>query len=230
MSDLSHQLDALYAQVPATRCAGSGECCALTDAEFDNYYATMFPLYRAEYANIVAYVEQKFTPERRRELLDFTEERPRRCPFLGADHACTIYPVRPLICRTYGGMNPVSIAREALRNEGELSATSIRTFVRREAGMVCPRVAVMEPEKVAHHARMLIAGAYERELEKLSAGVEVADGERKRLFQRLSGKKTWPLRWSIWMKRSAPHSPNCSPRQNPAHRNSRRCRQRPAPG
>ena len=100
------------------------------------------------------------------------------------------------VCAGANTKHPVSIAREALRNEGELSATSIRTFVRREEGMVCPRVAVMEPEKVAHHARMLIAGTYERELEKLSAGVEVADGERKRLFQRLSGKKTWPLRWS----------------------------------
>ena len=196
MSALSGQLGALYAQVPATRCAGSGDCCALTDAEFDNYYATMFPLYRAEYVNIVAYVEQNFTPERRRELLGFTEERPRRCPFLGADHACTIYPVRPLICRTYGGLNPVSITREAQRNEGELSATQIRAFVRREAGMVCPRVAVMEPEKVAHHARMLIAGAYERELERLSDSVEIAGEQCKKLFQQFTGKKAWPVRWS----------------------------------
>ena len=39
-------LEVLYEQVPATRCAGTGDCCALTDEEFDNYYATMFPLYR----------------------------------------------------------------------------------------------------------------------------------------------------------------------------------------
>ena len=95
-------LEVLYEQVPATRCAGTGDCCALTEEEFDNYYATMFPLYRAEYIHIVAYVEKHFSPQRRQELLNFTEERPRRCPFLGADHSCTIYPVRPLICRTYG--------------------------------------------------------------------------------------------------------------------------------
>ena len=196
MSDLSHQLEALYAKVPATRCAGSGDCCALTDDEFDNYYATMFPLYRVEYANVVAYVERHFPPERRRELLSFTEERPRRCPFLGADNGCGIYPARPLICRTYGGMNAVSIAREAVRNEGTLPNAEIRAFVRREAGMVCPRVAVTEPEKVAEHARMLIEGAYERELERLSAEVEIADAERKSLFARLTGKKSWPMRWS----------------------------------
>ena len=125
MSDLSRQLDALYAKVPATRCAGSGDCCALTNEEFDNYYATMFPLYRVEYANIVAYVERYLSPERRRELLKFAEERPRRCPFLGADHGCTIYPVRPRICRTFGGMNAVSIAREAVRNQGVSSNGAI---------------------------------------------------------------------------------------------------------
>ena len=196
MSDLSLQLDELYAQVPATRCAGSGDCCALSEEEFENSYATMFPLYRAEYANIVAYVERHFPPERRRELLTFREERPRRCPFLAEDPRCSIYPVRPLICRTYGGMNPVSITREAERNQGVLSDAWIRTFVRREASMVCPRVAVLEPEKVAHHARMLIEGAYERELERLSVGIEVADKKRRVLFERLTGKSVWPLRWS----------------------------------
>ncbi len=196
MSDIARQLDVLYTQVPATRCAGSGDCCALTDQEFDNYYATMFPLYRVEYANIVAYVERHFSPEDRRRLLNFIEERPRRCPFLGADHTCTIYAVRPLICRTYGGMNPISTAREALRNRGLVPVAKINAFVRRESGMVCPRVAVMEPEKVALHARMLIEGDYERELERLSAEIEVADAERKTLFQRLSGRSTWPVRWS----------------------------------
>ena len=114
-------LEVLYDQVPATRCAGTGDCCALTDEEFDTYYATMFPLYRAEYVHIVAYVERHFSPQRRQELLSFTEERPRRCPFLGADHSCTIYPVRPLICRTYGAMNPVSIARQALAHQGDFA-------------------------------------------------------------------------------------------------------------
>ena len=196
MSDLSRQLNSLYAQVPATRCAGSGDCCALTNEEFDNYYATMFPLYRVEYANIVTYVEANFPSERRSELLSITEERPRRCPFLGPDHGCTIYPVRPMICRTYGAMNPVSLTREALRNEGQRPALQIREFVRREGGMACPRVAVTEPQKVAHHARMLIDGGYDRELERLSEGVELADGERKNLYHKITRKKRWPLRWS----------------------------------
>lgn len=189
-------LEVLYGQVPATRCAGTGDCCALTDEEFDTYYATMFPLYRAEYLYIVAYVERHFSPQRRQELLSFTEERPRRCPFLGADHSCTIYPVRPLICRTYGAMNPVSIAREARAHQDAWPSAPIRAFVRREAGMVCARVAVLEPEKVARHARMLIEGTYERELARLSSGMELAGEERQALFQRLTGRQEWPLRWS----------------------------------
>lgn len=189
-------LEVLYEQVPATRCAGTGDCCALTDEEFDTYYATMFPLYRAEYLYIVAYVERHFSPQRRQELLSFTEERPRRCPFLGADHSCTIYPVRPLICRTYGAMNPVSIAREARAHQGAWPSAPIRAFVRREAGMVCARVAVLEPEKVAQHARMLIEGTYERELARLSSGEELAGEERQALFQQLTGRQEWPLRWS----------------------------------
>ena len=189
-------LEVLYGQVPATRCAGTGDCCALTDEEFDTYYATMFPLYRAEYLYIVAYVERHFSPQRRQELLSFTEERPRRCPFLGADHSCTIYPVRPLICRTYGAMNPVSIAREARAHQGAWPSAPIRAFVRREAGMVCARVAVLEPEKVAQHARMLIEGTYERELARLSSGMELAGEERQALFQRLTGRQEWPVRWS----------------------------------
>lgn len=189
-------LEMLYSQVPATRCAGTGDCCALTDEEFDTYYATMFPLYQAEYLYIVAYVERHFSPQRRQELLSFTEERPRRCPFLGADHSCTIYPVRPLICRTYGAMNPVSIAREARAHQGAWPSAPIRAFVRREAGMVCARVAVLEPEKVAQHARMLIEGTYERELARLSSGMELAGEERQALFQQLTGRQEWPLRWS----------------------------------
>ena len=74
-------------------------------------------------------------------------------------------------------MNPVSIARQALAHQGALPSAQIRAFVRREAGMVCPRVAVLEPEKVARHARMLIEGTYERELARLSAEMELAGAD-----------------------------------------------------
>ena len=196
MSDLSARLQALYDQVPATRCANSGECCVLTEEEFDNDYATMFPLYSAEYRNIVEFVKSNFSEERQRQLLDFTEERPRRCPFLGPDHRCTIYPVRPLICRTYAVMNHQTIAEAAGRSRGNLPEDWIRGFVLREGHMVCPRVTVAEPEKLERHARNLITSAYERELTRLSLEVELAARERKRVYQRLTGRRSWPLRWT----------------------------------
>ena len=59
--DLSSQLQILYDQVPSTCCASSGECCALTDAEFDQGWATMFPLYSAEYLHIAEYVRTHFS-------------------------------------------------------------------------------------------------------------------------------------------------------------------------
>jgi Fe-S-cluster containining protein len=193
---IKRELQALYEQVPATSCASSGECCELTAEEYDNYYATMFPLYRVEYVNIVDHVQNEMPAERQRELLNFREERPRRCPFLGEDKGCTIYAVRPLICRTYGAMNHGSIRREAERNAGEVPEQWIREFARREGEMVCPRVMVLEPEKGEQHARNLMDGTYERELARLSAEVEITHGERRDIFKRATDLHTWPLRWS----------------------------------
>ena len=147
VQDLASALQALYDQVPATRCAHSGECCVLTDDEFDNDYATMFPLYSAEYKNIVEFVKNHFPPERQRDLLNFREERPRQCPFLDAGHNCSIYPVRPLICRTYAVMNHQTIPGAAESKKGLVPQDWIDGFVLRESGMVCPRVKVVEPEK-----------------------------------------------------------------------------------
>ncbi len=196
MKSIKRDLQALYEQVPATRCAGSGECCQLTSEEYENHYATMFPLYRVEYLNIVEHVERELPAERRDALLAHTEERPRRCPFLGEDQGCTIYPVRPLICRTYGAMNPRSIGRQVKNLRGHIPDGWIRDFARREGAMVCPRVAVLEPEKVRIHAQNTADGTYERELTRLSLQVEIAAGERRDIFRRVSGSRAWPLRWS----------------------------------
>lgn len=194
--DLSSQLQILYDQVPSTCCASSGECCALSDSEFDQGYATMFPLYSAEYQNIAAYVRARFSPQRQQELLGFTEERPRRCPFLGQDHGCTIYPVRPLICRTYAVMDRQRIAQALERYEGVLPESWLKGFARRESGMLCPRVRVAQPEKLEQHVYNLITAAYERALRQLHLELELAGPERRRLFTQLAGRQDWPLNWT----------------------------------
>jgi Fe-S-cluster containining protein len=196
MSNLSEELQALYAQVPATRCEQSGECCVLTDAEFDDEYATMFPLYAAEYLNIVAYAKEHFPPSHSDALLAFTEERPRRCPFLGSENDCTIYPVRPLICRTYAVMKLETISAAATRSKGTVPEDWIHGFILRESGMICPRVTVVEPEKLEQHAENIIHSRYERELTRLSREAELGNSDRWRIFRKVSGAKDWPLRWT----------------------------------
>jgi len=190
------ELDELYAEVPATTCASSGECCALTEQEMVEGYATMFPLYQAEYANIVHHVRSQFTSRRQEELLSLTQERPQRCPFLAADNHCTIYPVRPLICRTYAVMNPESIAEAVQRHEGEAPETWIRRFARREGGMVCPRVVVTQPEKLVRHVRNLITSAYERTLVDLSRRTRLVGGERREVARQVIKRRNWPVRWT----------------------------------
>ncbi len=190
------RLDRLYSQVPDTRCAGSGECCWLTSQEYENDYATMFPLYKVEYLNIVAFLERVWSKDRLAGIFAFREERPLRCPFLGEENGCGIYEVRPLICRTYGVLNSRSIKRQVDLLGKEVSTKDLRSFAIRESGMTCPRVAVLQPEKINSHAKNIVSGFYERELESLSSQVDIATGERRAIFRRVTGKTAWPIRWS----------------------------------
>jgi Fe-S-cluster containining protein len=193
---LGEQLQALYDQVPSTCCANSGECCALTEEEMQEGWATMFPLYTAEYANIVDHIKTEFTQERRDELLAHQVERPQRCPFLAGDNRCTIYPVRPLICRTYAVMNPQTIEAAVEKHRGTLPDSWLKEFVARESGMLCPRVRVMDAGKLERHAYNLLTSAYERTLIRLSKTVELATGARAQLIRRLTVSVHWPVRWT----------------------------------
>jgi Fe-S-cluster containining protein len=196
LPDLSARLEEVYEQVPSTCCANSGECCVLTEAEIEEGYATMFPLYRAEYANIVDYVRSKFSAERQEQLLAITDERPQSCPFLDSENHCTIYPVRPLICRTYAVMNHDTIAEAAVRHKGEVPDQWIRGFALREGNMVCPRVTVLEPDKLIRHAYNLLSLTYERTMMSLSRKVELASGERWKFIRKVIGRRSSPLRWT----------------------------------
>lgn len=193
---LAVELDAIYEDVPATCCANSGECCSLTPAEMDEGWATMFPLYRAEYARIADHVQQSFPEERANELLSITDERPQRCPFLGDNNGCTIYPVRPLICRTYAVMNEETINQAAERHRGEMPEQWVRQFVLRESSMICPRVTVTQPEKLVRHAHNLVTGSYERAMRRLSRRLELVSTERKKLIRPLIRRRSWPVRWT----------------------------------
>ena len=196
LDTLAVELAAIYDDVPSTCCANSGESCSLTPAEMDEGWATMFPLYKAEYARIADHVRRTFNAERAAQLLSITDARPERCPFLGDDNGCTIYAVRPLICRTYAVMNHDTIAEAAERHRGELPEQWVRQFVMRETGMVCSRVTVTQPEKLVRHANNLVTGAYERAMVRLSRRLELVSAQRKKLIRPLIRTRSWPLRWT----------------------------------
>jgi len=189
-------LDDCYAGVPATECANSGDCCRLTEEEYRDHYATMFPLYRAEYLNIVDFVQRELKPGTAAALLDFREERPRQCPFLGNDNRCTIYRVRPLICRTYGVMRPETIERVVAEYRDRVPQAWLRRFARREGSMFCPRVRVLEPARLSGHAERLLWSVYTRELSALSRKIRLLDDGRLAAFRALTGRDDVPLRWS----------------------------------
>jgi Fe-S-cluster containining protein len=190
------QLDKLYENAPATRCASSGECCQLTGQEYEDHYATMFPLYRAEYVNVRRFLRTEFAGQRQDYLLNFTEERPRRCPFLGQDNRCTIYHARPLICRTYAVMKPDTIAAAVARNHGRAPEAWLKRFAAREGCMVCPRARVTEPHKVDAHADLLVDYTYERELLAMSRGLQILTDTQLQAFTAATGHTELPLRWS----------------------------------
>ena len=194
--ELSAQLQAMYDQVPSTCCASSGECCALTTEEMKQGWATMFPLYAAEYANIANHITTDFPPARRDELFAHRIERPQRCPFLADDNRCTIYPVRPLICRTYAVMTPETIEAAAEKHRGVLPDSWLKQFAIRESGMLCPRVRVLETEKLERHAYNLLTSTYERTLIRLSNQVALAAGARAQIIRRITRLRAWPVRWT----------------------------------
>lgn len=197
LQELAEQLDAVYDQVPATCCAGSGECCALTDEEMREGYATMFPLYLAEYVNIAEHIRASPDAQRRRALLGHTQERPRVCPFLGQDQGCTIYPVRPLICRTYAVLDPETIAAAAKEHADDKPEDWIRGFVRREGAMHCPRVTLTQPDRLAQHVHNLVSYTYERTLARLSRKIyEQLPEDRRRSVRDQIRRRGWPTRWT----------------------------------
>ncbi|RKY73049.1 MAG: hypothetical protein DRQ14_04985 [Candidatus Latescibacterota bacterium] len=185
---LRAQLEVLYSQVPATECDNCGRCCGLSEEERRAGWVTMYPLYAIEYLNILDFIRTEL-PEKE-DLLNFREEWPLRCPFRDDSlPGCIIYPVRPLVCRTYGVLGEEEI-EEAIRRFGRgMPASWIEIFRRWEGSLVCPRVRVTEPEKLLHYMEGRIHYRYMATIEKLNEWVWLPQEERREEFRRISGKE-----------------------------------------
>ena len=191
------RLQALYSRVPGVSCECDhpGECCELTEQEVAQDFATMYPLYVVEYLNIVDCVRDRFDPRRQAELLDITEERPVRCPFLTGTRACSIHSARPLVCRTYGVLCREEVERAASKARGDLPANLIWRFLSIERHTVCPGARALEPEKVAAHAADMISCVYQRELIEMGMEADGQDEARREALRNVSGK-TRITRWT----------------------------------
>ena len=186
---LRGQLHGLYDRVPDVSCTCDrpGQCCELTEAEVADDFATMYPLYFVEYLNIVDYVRAHFDPQRQEVLLELTEERPERCPFLTDKGGCSIYPVRPMGCRTYGVLSRAQVEETAEQARGELPATWIWNFLSTERHTVCPKTRTLEPEKVAAHKEAMVTFAYERELIQMGIEAGELDEVPRQALQKAAG-------------------------------------------
>ena len=193
------RLNAVYARIPAVSCAGCdapGSCCELTDAEYEDNFATMYPLYAVEYVHIVDYVRSHFDAKKQRELLGTVEERPRRCPFLTDEGGCSIHPARPLTCRTYGVLDDASqVKATAASAHGEVPWQWVSAFLATEQYTACPKAELREFDKVDRHMQAMVSLQYERELIDMSNALNWLDADRRAAFQQAAHKNR-PTRWT----------------------------------
>jgi Fe-S-cluster containining protein len=196
-SDLRSRLNALYACVPQVSCTCDrpGQCCELTEAEMAGDFATMYPLYLVEFLNIVDYVRRRLPRDRQQAVLSATDERPVRCPFLSDEGECTIHPVRPLACRTYGVLSREVVEETAREARGDVPKQWISAFLYTERHTCCPHTRAQEPEKVADHAARMIRFTYERDLVQMGREAGALSGERLEVMRGRTGRE-WVSRWS----------------------------------
>jgi Fe-S-cluster containining protein len=195
--DIRDRLAAVYAKVPAVTCGCDdlGQCCQLTPEEAADDWATMYPLYIPEYLNIVDYVRRHFSPEDQDRLLSFNEERPLRCPFLSGEGGCTIHPVRPLACRTYGVLSRENVEETGSVYRGEVPDLWVHQFLRNERCTVCPHTELDEPEKLDEHAKEMVTYGYDRELIQMGAEQDGLDEERRAALVDATGRESL-VRWT----------------------------------
>ena len=180
-------LEELYSTVPRTVCDNCGQCCTLNEEEFVAGYVTMFPLYAIEYLNIVRFVRARFPESLQQQLFGAMAEHPKRCPFRDTEkRGCIIYPVRPLICRTYGILREEDIQR-ALDYADGVPVTWLNAFADIERMTFCPHVRVVERHKMDKYLYRKARFSYVWELERSSEGVHLLDTERQKVFLELTG-------------------------------------------
>ncbi len=175
---LFEKLNSIYGSLPETTCDRCGTCCTVPP-----------PAYIVEYLNMFRYLKKNLH-ERIPGLLEravrfyFLElaDISLKCPLLGEDNLCLVYPVRPLSCRGYGLVR--RDPNTGRRNEmEELAARYKEKYGIILPGEVvgfnlpeCGRVRVVEDKK-ASGEMLEVAISYVAQLESQLFPVELVDGE-----------------------------------------------------
>lgn len=185
-------LDQIYGSVPVTCCeSGCDSCCCLTEEEWRNGWVVMFPLYSVEYMNITEYLRRHFIKERQEELFKFKNENPKQCPFLDKKNGgCTIYPVRPLTCRTYGVLNENLIEEAVERYSKVLPLSWVSTFARIERHSLCPKVTILDGKKLETYIALRITLTLEKEIQRLTWTFNLFKESKKRILEKVLGRSS----------------------------------------
>ena len=84
-------------------------------------------------------------------------------------------------------MSREEVTQTAEETKGEVPENWIQNFLATERQTVCPHTRVVEPEKVAAHAKAMVSFAYERVLLQMEREVEWLDETRRQVLQRTTG-------------------------------------------
>lgn len=105
-------LHEMYKKVPATKClesyCGDWCCTKLASSKDEQGNFMSLPLiYSIEYYSIAEYVLKHFSPDEQEAFFN-PDKKTEKCVFRksGKNGGCSIYPVRPFSCRTYGRSVP----------------------------------------------------------------------------------------------------------------------------
>ncbi|MFZ5597844.1 MAG: YkgJ family cysteine cluster protein [Bacillota bacterium] len=172
-------LNSIYGGLPETVCERCGTCCTVPP-----------PAYIVEYLNMFRYMKNSLGEK---EIQDIVGKAVRfyflelvdinlKCPFLGDDNLCLVYPARPLSCRGYGlskkeGRLPENnemkeLAERYKRDHGITLPEEIVNYKLPE----CGRVKTVDGKKYSNEA-LEVAISYIARLESQIFPVELVERE-----------------------------------------------------
>lgn len=95
---LFKKLNSIYDSLPETTCDRCGTCCTVPPPAYIVEYLNMFDYLKKNLAGLIPDLLERTVRFYFLELADIRL----KCPLLGEDRLCLVYPVRPLSCRGYG--------------------------------------------------------------------------------------------------------------------------------